>query len=94
MDAKEKALRQAYQTVFDESSENVKLVLQDLAKFCQCFDTTIHSGELAEIAANEGRRQVWLRLQAMVKLDIGILDKMLIDQLQQLKTESEESFNL
>lgn len=43
------------------------LVLADLARFCNAGDTSLDENPL-RMAANEGRREVWLHLKAMYGL--------------------------
>lgn len=57
--------RTAYVQIF--SGPNAKIVLEDLARFCRANETTFH--ENPRVAAlQEGRREVWLRIQQHLNL--------------------------
>lgn len=43
-------------------------VLRDLAKFCRAHETTAHADPTLA-AVQEGRREVWLRIQHHLQLD-------------------------
>lgn len=58
---------------FSESPGGM-ILLADLAKFCRAHETTFHPDP--RVAANlDGRREVWLRIQHFLKLDINTLWK-------------------
>jgi hypothetical protein len=59
--------RRAYKRLFDKDSEDVKIILADLAKFCRANQSTFHTNERTH-AVLEGRREVWLRLQQHLNL--------------------------
>jgi len=60
-------VRDAYVTVFQ--SPAAEIVLADLAEFCRASEATFDPKEDARTHAfREGRREVWLRIQALTKL--------------------------
>lgn len=59
----------AYNRVFDRKNQHTHDVLKDLAKFCRAHDTTFHPDPRVH-ATLEGRREVWLRIQEHLSLDI------------------------
>lgn len=59
----------AYSRVFDVDNVFTKEVLKDLAKFCRAHDTTF-SADPRLHAVLEGRREVWLRIQEYLQLDL------------------------
>ncbi len=50
--------------------------LADLARFCNAGDTSL-SGDAERTIANEGRREVWLHIRAMLKLTEDDTDNLL-----------------
>lgn len=59
----------AYNRVFDRQNVFTAEVLRDLAKFCRAHDSTFHPDPRVH-ATLEGRREVWLRIQENLQLDI------------------------
>lgn len=59
----------AYHRVFDPANQFTRDVLLDLAKFCRAHDSTFHP-DARVAAALEGRREVWLRIQEYLQLNI------------------------
>lgn len=60
-------LQKAYRLTFPGDSTAAQTVLLDLAHFCKANETTFHPD--ARVQAHlEGRREVWLRLQKILKL--------------------------
>lgn len=59
---RQQAYRQVFQGPYGE------LVLADLAKFCRAHESTFHESPQA-MAFQEGRREVWLRIQEHMNLD-------------------------
>lgn len=59
----------AYNRVFSKENQFTNEVLLDLAKFCRAHETTFHKDERAH-AVLEGRREVWLRIQEHLQLNI------------------------
>lgn len=57
----------------EEVSPNV---LADLARFCNAGDSSLSPDPL-RLAANEGRREVWLHIRAMARLDESDTDNLL-----------------
>ncbi|MDE2103150.1 MAG: hypothetical protein KGL39_38245 [Patescibacteria group bacterium] len=55
----------AYKRTFNTTSG--REVLQDLAKFCRAYESTFSADERAHVLI-EGRREVWLRIQAHLNL--------------------------
>lgn len=65
----------AYNRVFDKENQFTKDVLFDLAKFCRAHDTCFHKDpRMSDIL--EGRREVWLRIQQYLNLDIDEIYKL------------------
>jgi hypothetical protein len=62
--------QKAYQTTFLNTVGQT--VLQDLMTFCRASETTMTSDARLS-AALEGRREVWLRIQNHLQLDIETL---------------------
>lgn len=63
--------RHAYRTLLLESGAPGELLLEDLAEFCGAFETTVLPGQgegAIDIAAREGRRQVWLHVQTLLNM--------------------------
>ncbi len=58
----------AYRQVFNRQSPAAQYVLADLAEFAHANDTTMRSNDPLELARNEGRRQVFLRIQRALNL--------------------------
>lgn len=58
----------AYKLVFSRTMPASRTVLADLEQFCKANDTTMRSNDPYELARNEGRRQVWLRIQRALNL--------------------------
>ncbi len=65
----------AYNRVFDAKNQHVYEVLNDLARFCRAHETTFHPDPRVH-AALEGRREVWLRIQEYLQLDIEEIYKL------------------
>lgn len=59
--------RHAYRMVFARENVYTEAVLKDLAKFCRAHETTFAADARAH-AVMEGRREVWLRIQAHLQL--------------------------
>ncbi len=59
----------AYHRVFDKDNQFTQTVLKDLAKFCRAHETTFNNDPRAH-ATLEGRREVWLRIQEYLQLDV------------------------
>lgn len=65
----------SYARVFDPKNQFVADVFKDLAKFCRAHDSTFHPDP--RMAANmDGRREVWLRIQNFIRLDIEEIYKL------------------
>lgn len=61
--------KRAYQATFNRMSPAANYVLVDLAQFAHANDTTMRPGQSElELARNEGRRQVYLRIQRALNL--------------------------
>lgn len=60
--------RTAYRLTFNKVAPAVQMVLADLQDFCAGNETTMRSNDPLELARNEGRRQVWLRIQRAINL--------------------------
>lgn len=65
----------AYNQVFSRENKFTSQVLSDLAKFCRAHDTTF-SADPRMHAVLEGRREVWLRIQEYLKLDLEEIYKL------------------
>lgn len=65
----------AYGQVFDPKNQFVQEVLKDLAKFCRAHQSTFNIDP--RLAANlDGRREVWLRIQNYLQLEITEIYKL------------------
>ena len=73
-------LSQAYKAVFD--SPQARRVLRDLARRTGAKDSSFVQNSPDATAFNEGRRYVWLRIEAMLRLDEA--------QLASILTQKEE----
>jgi len=60
--------QRAFQMTFSRTSPAAQIVLADLAEFCHTNDTTMRSNDPLALARNEGRRQVWLRINRALNL--------------------------
>ncbi len=60
-----KRLKQAYQQLF--AGPGASLVLSDLAQYCRAYESTFDPDPRVH-ARLEGRRDVWLKIQAQLKL--------------------------
>lgn len=82
--AANEALRTAYVRVFSGAGHkyDVDLVLDDLGRFCRAHRSTGHSNP--HVAARlDGRREVWLRIQNFVNLDMPALQRAFFQEKQQ-----------
>lgn len=68
-------LAKAYRKVFNPEDDAGRLVLRDLAVRCSAYETTLDTGDVHQMCANEGRRQVWLIIQELAGLDLSLLMK-------------------
>lgn len=59
----------SYQRVFERNNPHTHDVLADLAHFCRAHGTTFHQDQRIH-AMLEGRREVWLRIQEYLELDM------------------------
>jgi hypothetical protein len=62
--------RLAYLRVFDKENEHnpdIKVVMDDLAKFCRAHESTFHPDPRTH-ALLEGRKEVWYRIQQHLNL--------------------------
>ena len=66
-DAEIKELRRCYKAVFNSEDKSLNIagyaVLEDLAKMCRANETSF-SSDIAIMARNEGKREVYLRIQS------------------------------
>lgn len=58
----------AYMLTFSKNNPAAQMVLCDLEDFCCSMKTTLRSSDPLELARNEGRRQVWLRIIRAINL--------------------------
>lgn len=65
--AKMHGLAFAYRRVFEPKSPYSYEVLKDLAQFCRAHESTFHADARLH-AVLEGRREVWLKIERMLKL--------------------------
>ena len=65
----------AYNQVFNKENKFTNVVLKDLAKFCRAHDTTFKADARMH-AVLEGRREVWLRIQEQLNLDLEEIYKL------------------
>ena len=62
--------KQVYHEFFE--SPGGQVLLEDLMRFCRAHESTFHPNE--RISANmDGRREVWLRIQQHLQLDVSTL---------------------
>ncbi len=59
----------AYNQIFDRKNVHTDAVLKDLAKFCRAHTSTFHADPRIH-AMLEGRREVWLKIQEYLELDM------------------------
>lgn len=65
----------AYNQVFSKENKYTNAVLKDLAKFCRAHEPTFQADARMH-AVLEGRREVWLRIQENLSLDLEELYKL------------------
>lgn len=63
------ALPRYYREIFRSEGDAGSAVLADLAAFCLAAEATYVPGDAQASAFNEGRRAVWLHIQAMREED-------------------------
>jgi hypothetical protein len=83
----------AYQLVLAKDNVSADIVLGDLAVFCGLQETTARPDAQGRIdpyamAVAEGRRQVWMRITAMLEMDQSKLWR-LAQQARQLKGQDD-----
>jgi len=71
----------AYKRLFNLESQDAQVVLNDLRKFCGADQPSIRVGNNGVIdpyatAVAEGRREVWLRIQAQLQISESNLAKL------------------
>lgn len=71
----------AYKEVFKKDNKNVSLVIEDLAKECNAFQSTM-SNNPYDTAFNEGKRTVFLYILRNSNIDLFELQK-LVEQERQ-----------
>lgn len=59
----------AYNKVFDRLNVHTDQVLKDLGEFCRAHKSTFHADPRIH-AMLEGRREVWLKIQEYLQLDM------------------------
>lgn len=85
-----KVLCSKYKSAFDPKSSATKLVLYDLMTFCKMNQTSIPKSENGMIdplamAANEGRREVFLHIMERLNIDLEQLQKIIEAQEKESK---------
>lgn len=84
-------LKTAYQVTF--SGKGGQAVLDDLGRFCRA-DEPCWSEDQRHHARLEGRREVWLRIQAELKLSVeDLLQRRVGDSFRVAKIEPEDEDN-
>jgi hypothetical protein len=73
---KKKAVTKAYRRLFD--SEDGTMVLEDMCKMCN-FNASTFSNDPLEMAFNEGKRSIILRIMRVLKSDPTELFKLIED---------------
>lgn len=74
--------RMAYRRTFNTQSPDVKIVLADLSRFCCATRPTTRVSPFTKsidpmaMAIAEGRREVWLRIQAHLNMDDRDIQKL------------------
>ena len=82
-------LQKAYQIAFGPGSAS-QMVLADLARFCRA-EEPCWSEDQRHHARLEGRREVWLRIQAELKLPVEeLLQRRVGDTYQVVRIEPED----
>lgn len=85
-------LKTAYQIVFADGSAG-QTVLDDLGRFCRA-EEPCWSEDQRHHARLEGRREVWLRIQAELKLPVeDLLQRRVGDSYTVMKIEPEDQDN-
>ncbi|ARS27619.1 Bbp19 family protein [Sphingomonas sp. KC8] len=82
----------AYSTTFlsdrAEPSPHAAVVLADIARFCRA-DETCFDADPRTHALLEGRREVWLRIQAALKLDRAAIERLIKLNQEDVETDDE-----
>jgi len=79
--SRRRRLAAAYKTLFFGGAEKMPLeeardiVLADLARFCRARNSTYVKGDPHQSAFLEGRREIWLRIQAFANVTDETLRK-------------------
>lgn len=70
----------SYQQTFSvDKNVHARDVLEDLARFCRANESSFHLDSRVH-AALEGRREVWLRIQQHLNLELDSLSKIFIKE--------------
>jgi len=77
----------AYNRVFEKQSPHTHEVLKDLAQFCRAHTTAFNPDPRLH-AMLEGRREVWLRIQNYLQLDIE--EVYALHKIKEIEPEKEE----
>ena len=78
----------SYYRVFNPDSQDARVVLVDLARFCRAHVSTAAKDPLVS-ARLDGRREVWLRIQHHLNLDNETLWLLYSGQTPQRTTNNE-----
>lgn len=69
-----RTVARAYGRCLDPAGADARCVLADLARLCMAGETSVVPGDPQGTAFNEGKRAVWLHLQAMLALDPALVE--------------------
>ncbi len=68
------SVARAYGRCLDPANDDARRVLADLARLCMAAETSVVPGDPQGTAFNEGKRSVWLHLQAMLGLETAVVE--------------------
>lgn len=72
----------AYGRCLDPAGADARRVLSDLARLCMAAETSVVPGDPQGTAFNEGKRAVWLHLQAMLALEPETVESVMKETLR------------
>ncbi len=79
----------AYNRVFDRNNQFTTDVLKDLSRFCRAHVSAYHPDPRIH-AMLEGRREVWLRIQEYLELDIDEIYS--LHKIKEIQPEKESPY--
>lgn len=69
--AKAKEATEAWNTVFDMEDARARMILKDLASYCNFTSSSFVANDAHQTAFNEGARDVFLHILEMSNLDLN-----------------------